>query len=262
MTAPSFPEQRDAWRRIPVDDVGYLDATHLLALPDHELKALVMAMEQVRYRGWRNYENRWRSALGLDSTHGKRVLDYGCGVGLEALQYAKAGNEVWLADINPGSIDVATRVLALFGSPAAGATLITAAPRPVPGPLWPGLPLDLRFDVIHCAGVLHHIPFPRYTMEGFRRALKPRGELRLMVYSGQAWRTAVGTDPPNDVAADPGFARYIEHMDGVGAWADWYDQERLETRFGDLFTVAKVEPLGPVGQYLAVVLTPKRKAKR
>jgi SAM-dependent methyltransferase len=253
MTVPSFADQREAWSRLPVDDRGYLHTDQLLAMTDGELLALVADMERVRYQGWRNHQNRWRDTLGLDTTHGKVVLDYGCGVGLEALQYARAGNAVVVADINPAAVTVAGRVLAAHDLPALDGAVIGD-----PATLEPSFPARW-FDIVHLAGVLHHIPDPRPTVELAHRLLKPNGELRLMVYSDQAWRAAVGTDPPFDVAADPDLGRYVRTMDEVGDWADWYDRKRLEVRFGDLFTVGRCEYLTPDGRYLAAVLDPRGK---
>jgi SAM-dependent methyltransferase len=254
VSVPSFTDQREAWQRVPVDDEGYLPVSDLLAYNDDQLLELARRMERTRYGGWRNHEGRWRTALGLDDTHGKTVLDYGCGVGIEALQYAKAGNQVVVADISRRTIKLARRVLRLFGHEP----LITAEIRDH-AHLLPTF-ADDAFDVIHCAGVLHHIPDPRPTMELFHRLLKAEGELRLMVYGPQAWQAAIGTPPPDDVAADPGFARYVGAMDAVGAWADWYDRDRLEARFGDLFTIRRLEHLTPDGRYLAAILIPRKGA--
>lgn len=253
MSVPSFADQRQAWSRLPVDDRGYLDTADLLAMGDDQLVALVAEMERVRYSGWRNHQGRWRAVLGLDSTHGKVVLDYGCGVGLEALQYARAGNRVVVADVNGAAVDVAWRLLDANGVPAWGSSSILDPPALNPD-------FGARFfDVVHMAGVLHHIPDPRPTVELAHRLLKVRGELRLMVYSAQAWRNATGTEPPDDVAGHPQFERYVRTMDEVGGWADWYNEARLETRFGDLFTVTRCERLGPNETYLAAVLVPRRK---
>lgn len=254
MSVPSFADQRGAWSRLPVDDRGYLDAADLLVMSDDGLVALVAEMERVRYQGWRNHEGRWRDVLGLDTTHGKRILDYGCGVGLEALQYAKAGNQVVVADINGAAVDVAWRLLDANGVPAWGSTSILDPPA-----LNPDFG-DWAFDVVHMAGVLHHIPDPRPTVELAHRLLKARGELRLMVYSDRAWRNATGTEPPDDVTGHPQLERYVRTMDEVGGWADWYNRARLEQRFGDLFTIRRCERLGPDGQYLAAVFT--RKTRR
>lgn len=226
----------------------------LLAYSDEQLLELARRMERTRYGGWRNHEGRWRRALGLDDTHGKTVLDYGCGVGVEALQYAKAGNQVVVADLTARGVTLALRVLEVNGYQGQ-ASLIREGPRLL-RPAWP----PRSFDVIHCAGVLHHIPDPRPTVELAYRLLKGRGELRLMVYSDRAWRHATGTEPPDDVTGHPQLERYVRTMDEVGGWADWYNRVRLESRFGDLFAIRRCEWLGPDGQYLAAVLT--RKSRR
>jgi SAM-dependent methyltransferase len=254
VSVPSFADQRAAWSRLPVDDRGYLPMWLLATAPAEELAAIAATMEQVRYQGWRNHEGRWRDVLGLDTTHAKTVLDYGCGVGLEALQYAKAGNQVVVADINPEAALIAQRLLAACGFQAADYAQIMDPPRlESPRP-------QRTFDVVHMAGVLHHIPHPRPTVELAHRLLKARGELRLMVYSDRAWRNANGTEPPDDVTGHPQLERYVRTMDEVGGWADWYNRARLEQRFGDLFAVTRCERLGPDGQYLAAVLT--RKSRR
>jgi hypothetical protein len=67
MTDPGFLDrQREAWSRPPVDDVGYIPATDLLAKPDGELRAIVEQMRATRYSGWRNHDGLWRDLMGLD----------------------------------------------------------------------------------------------------------------------------------------------------------------------------------------------------
>src|SRR5262245_5608855 len=104
MSVPTFEQRARAWSSPPVDDIGYIPSEQLLKMSTEELAEMVQAMELNRYGGWRNWENRWYHFLGLDSTHDKYVLDYGCGVGIEALQYARAGNDVVLADISRDNV--------------------------------------------------------------------------------------------------------------------------------------------------------------
>lgn len=247
---PTFEAQKEAWSKVPFDEVGYLPSDKLCWIPADELRGMIESMEAVRYYGWRNYQNRWRDVLGLDTTHGKLVLDYGCGTGLEALQYARAGNKVWLADIVASNIALARRVLLyLYDFKPAGMILLDDGSRNelARGP----------FDIIHSAGVLHHIPHPRYTVELMHRWLKPKGELRLMLYSDVGWRIATDTEPPCDVTSHPAREHFVRFFDAVGGWADWYDRDRLEARFGDLFTVERCEYLSPDDRYLAAVLRRK-----
>ena len=246
--SPSFADAAVAWSSPPLDEIGYLPAQDLLKLPDQELLDLIRRAEESRYLGWRNYENRWRDVLGLDSTHDKHVLDYGCGAGIEALQYARLHNSVVVADISRVNVLLALRVLRLEGYEASSFQI-------TPEHLVHGF--FGEFDVIHCAGVLHHIPEPRPVVEAMAGQLADCGELRLMLYSDEAWRIACGTDPPEVVADDPQFSKYWQHWDPIGGYADWYNYERLEERFGDLFFIKRYKQLTKNGAYIGAVLEKK-----
>lgn len=228
-----------------MDDVGYLSSETLLLFPERDLRDLIHRFEQNRYDGWRNYENRWREVLGLDSTHDKTVLDYGCGFGIEALQYARAGNDIVLADISRDNVRLAMRVLALEGF-SAGSFQITEE--------MPMNPMFGTFDVIHCAGVLHHIPDPVPVVEMMAAQLSDEGELRLMLYSDIAWRLATNSEPPAVVTEDERFDTYWTCWDPIGGYADWYDEARLLGRFGHMFDLVRYEPLTENGAYVGAVL--------
>jgi len=251
MTVPTFAALRKDWAYPPVDDVGYVSSQAMLEYSDDALRYMVEKFERARYGGWRNYQGRWRRILGLDSTRGKDVLDYGCGVGIEGLQYAKRGNRVSLADIAPANWSLACRVFEVADQTVAHAQTIKANP--------PFLSYaDGSFDVIHCAGVLHHIPQPKPVVKQMSKWLRPKGELRLMVYSDKAWTIATGsTELPEHVEEDPLFARYWQCWDPHGGYADWYNAPRLHERFGTWFEVARCEPLTERGEYYGAVLVKK-----
>lgn len=247
--APTFIDQKKAWSNPPVDDVGYISSKELLELPDDEFLGMFKKMEQTRYTGWRNWNRHWRDVLGLDETKGKEVLDYGCGVGMEALQYARNANRVWVADIAPDNLAVAKRLFLLSGEALEGELPIAGKP--------PFLPARFKevFDVVHCCGVLHHIPEPRPVIEAMHGWLGNEGELRLMLYSDEAWKIATGTEPPEgDVSAYVEFDAFVRHWDGVGAWADWYDKKKLMALVGDLFTLQRYRPLTADKAYVGAIL--------
>jgi len=246
VTVPTFTAQKKAWASPPVDDIGYLPATDLLAMDDHEFCSVMRKMEENRYGGWRNLRNRWIDSLRIDDTHDKRVLDYGCGVGVEALQFAPT-NRVWVADIAPGNLKVAKRLFALSDYQLEGALLIKgSAPYLVP-------PEPL--DVIHCSGVLHHIVDPVPIVQAMAGWLVEGGELRLMLYSDRAWLAATGEyPPPEDVTDSPLREKFVRQWDAVGDWADWYNQQRLVDRFGEWFEVADYQPITRAGEFVGAVL--------
>lgn len=247
-TVPIFEERVAQWSSPPVDDVGYIPSAELLRLPSKELRKTIATAERNRYQGWRNYENRWRDLLKLDSTHDCHVLDYGCGIGIEALQYARAGNDVTVADISRSNVRLALRVLRLHGFEAGGFQITE-------GSLVNGI--FGTFDVIHCAGVLHHIPNAVEVVREMAKHLIEGGELRLMVYSDYAWRLASSDEPPERVHEHPDFEAYWRRWDAVGGYADWYDCARLERRFGEWFWIEACEYLTMFREYLGAVLRRK-----
>lgn len=244
----TFAEQKKAWANPPVDDVGYISSTRLLTFSDDELIKLIRKMWEARYYGWRNFDNHWREILALDDTSEKIVLDYGCGVGLESLEYARTNNEIYVSDIVPENILLTERVLNIFGHAAKGAFAIQNR-RPYISGINDGL-----LDVVHCSGVLHHIPKPVPVVAQMSKWLKSGGELRLMLYTDAAWRLTTRTEPPDEVTDDPNFMTFVRAMDGVGKYADWYDRQRLEDRFGEWFKIKRFRYITTNQMYLAAAL--------
>lgn len=240
--------QMEAWSRPPVDDVGYLSSADLLGLSDDELNAVVAQMTRTRYGygGWRNYRGLWRDLLGLDDLEDLDVLDFGCGTGVEAVQLAKR-NRVQLADIASANLALAARVLALAGYAPTALWGVSGT--------WPFLNTPAAsIDVFYASGVLHHIPWAADIMRRAHAMLRPGGQVRLMLYSDNAWRLRPGGEPPEDVTTHPDGPAYARAWDQVGEYADWYDRGRLESRFGEWFEVERCEYMCPQSEYLGAVL--------
>lgn len=249
----TWAEHVEAWSAPPVDDIGYVPSLELLTYTDDHLRDTVEEMRRVRYdpAGWRNHRNLWRETLGLDTTHGKRVLDFGCGVGLEALQFAETGNSVALADLSEPNLQVASRVLRLYGYEPTATYLVRDADP------YADIPVS-AFDVFYCNGVLHHIQWPQAIMQAAHGWLQIDGEVRLMLYSDEGWRWATQTEPPlGDVTQDPEFATFVRRFDSIGQHADWYNHDKIELMFGDLFDVEQFDYITPWQIYLTCKLIKK-----
>ncbi len=148
-----------AWSQPPVDDVGYLSSADMMTMGDTQLNLVIMQMARTRYDGWRNHNGLWREMLRLDSTHGKDVLDFGCGVGMEARELQEAGNRVQLADVSADNLALALRVLQLGDHCP---DMLTCHLVDNEAPYF--MADRASFDVIHCSGVLHHIPWAKEIM--------------------------------------------------------------------------------------------------
>jgi len=240
-----------------VDDVGYLSSADLMIMGDTQLNLTILQMAQTRYQGWRNHAGLWREMLKLDDTHGKHILDFGCGVGMEARELQEAGNRVDLADLSMSNLELAARVLAL-GDHAPDEEVVCHLVTDQE----PYFEADASFDVIHCSGVLHHIPWARKIMERFHQLLRPGGEVRLMLYSDKGWTIATGTDVPTwrDTQHHPKFDQFVRFFDSVGTYADWYDLNKIYGWFGDLFSVDDFSYITEDYRYCVAVLTKKGNA--
>lgn len=254
----TWDDHVDAWSRPPVDDVGYIRSEDLLHKSDLDLMTVIRDMAQARYGGWRNHDGLWREMLRLDSTHGKDVLDFGCGVGMEARELHNAGNRVSIADVSGANLALAARVLGLTDRPPETVQAYLVSDQE------PYISAEAgSFDAIHCSGVLHHIPWARDIMIRFHEMLRPGGEVRLMLYSDYGWHVATGRPVPHwsaDSSTMPEFNQFVRFFDSVGSYADWYDHEKLEIKFGDLFDVDDFAYLTEDRRFCAAVLTRKDNA--
>lgn len=244
--------QKSEWSKPPVDDVGYISSSKLLSMDNKSLCELIEKFRKTRYSGQRNYEGKWRKYLGLDDTNGKTILDFGCGVGIESLEFALSDNDVIVSDIVPENMQLAVRVVSLYGKNVRTAEAKWNAP-------YVDLPSD-SIDIFYLNGVLHHIPYAHDLIKESLKWLRPRGEIRAMLYSDRGWAKYVKSPVPafdSDVTKHPDFQRFLRIFDRVGYHADWYSRERLEWRFGDLVDITMYEYITDDDRYCVARMIPK-----
>lgn len=120
-----------------------------------------------------------------------RVLDAGCGIGTQALEFAKWGNEVLAVDLSGNSLMAAGSRLAAHPELQ---TRVTFLHGDVESPhLWN------VFDLIYCWGVLHHTTDPAAFLFWLHCYAKRDGHLKLMVYHRWSWKALriwLGLDQP------------------------------------------------------------------
>jgi len=107
---------------------------------------------------------------------GKRVLEVGCGLGTESINFARAGAHLTCIDLSEKSLELAKKRFEVYGLSAEFYN--TNAEQ-----LSSFLPEGSKFDLIWSFGVIHHTPYPEACVEQFKKLLNPGGEIRIMVYS-------------------------------------------------------------------------------
>jgi SAM-dependent methyltransferase len=122
--------------------------------------------------GFAEFE-RWR---------GKKVLEIGCGLGTDSINFARAGADLTILELSQASLDLCRRRFEVFGLHA---TFHQGNAEQLPDIVPPQ-----TFDLVYSFGVIHHTPRPEQVIAHLRdRYLGPESELRLMLYSTWCWKT-------------------------------------------------------------------------
>jgi ubiquinone/menaquinone biosynthesis C-methylase UbiE len=163
--------------------------------------------EVERYR----YETQpfMRKLMEFDNFRGKRLLEIGCGLGTDLLQFARGGAQVTGIDLTPASIELVKKRFALYGLPVRAQ--VADAER---------LPFsDNSYDAVYSFGVLHHTPNTQKSIDEVYRVLKPGGRIIIMLYHRRSHHVQLGSV----------YARFAKKVrTGSGTAEDWvriYDGE-------------------------------------
>ena len=130
------------------------------------------------------YEKEWHipAAASFESTRGLRVLEIGCGVGTDGLQFARAGATYTGVDLTEAAVDLARKNFESARMP--GQFRVSDAER-----------LDFTdesFDIVYSHGVLHHTPDIEAAVREIHRVLKPGGQAIVMLYHRGSYNYRIG----------------------------------------------------------------------
>ena len=138
---------------------------------EHELgtREFFDSIEQHRYTQYAPWMAR---VMGFDKFRGARLLEIGCGMGTDLLQFARGGARCTAIDLTPRSIEIARHRFRLYDM--AGSFMIADGER---------LPFTSgSFDVVYSNGVLHHTPDTEGAIREVHRVLRPGGTAKVMLY--------------------------------------------------------------------------------
>ncbi len=110
--------------------------------------------------------------MGFNEFSGLRLLEIGCGMGTDLLQFARGGARVTGTDLTPRSIEVSRQHLAVYGE-TGDFTIADCETLPF---------VNESFDVVYSNGVLHHTPDTAGAVREIHRVLRPGGQARIMLY--------------------------------------------------------------------------------
>lgn len=138
---------------------------------------------------------------------GKRVLEIGCGLGTDTMNFARAGAQVTAVDLSEKSIDLARKRAQVLGLQdairfaQADAEHLTDVIAPEP------------FDLVYSFGVIHHTPHPQRVLDLVPAYMRAGSEFRLMMYARNSWKDIMiesGFDQPEAQSGCPFAFTYTQ----------------------------------------------------
>jgi ubiquinone/menaquinone biosynthesis C-methylase UbiE len=115
---------------------------------------------------------------------GKRVLEVGCGIGTDTINFARAGATITAVDLSGESLRIARERAQVMGV-ADRITFVQADAENLRSTL-----PDDSYELVYSFGVVHHTPRPDRALAQMRSLTAPGGTLRLMVYHRRSWKVA------------------------------------------------------------------------
>jgi ubiquinone/menaquinone biosynthesis C-methylase UbiE len=113
---------------------------------------------------------------------GKKVLEIGCGIGTDTMNFARAEAKVTAVDLSDKSLEVAKKRAEIFGLQD-NITFYQADAEELSSVV----PVE-PYDLVYSFGVIHHTPHPDRVIEQVKRFLKPGGTLKIMMYYKYSWK--------------------------------------------------------------------------
>ncbi len=114
--------------------------------------------------------------------NGEKVLEIGCGLGTDLIQFARNGADTTGIDLTPQSIELLKKRF-LLEQLHVNAQVADAE----------NLPFENEsFDLVYSFGVLHHTPNTQKAIDEAYRVLKPNGKIIVMLYHKNSFHVRFG----------------------------------------------------------------------
>jgi SAM-dependent methyltransferase len=178
---------------------------------EHELGTREFFDEIERHR-YADYAPWMPRLMQFDNFRGRDLLEIGCGMGTDLLQFARGGARCIGIDLTPRSVEITRHRFALYG--ARGSFMIADGER---------LPFRSEsLDVVYSNGVLHHTPDTAGAIRELHRVLRPGGIAKVMLYHRNSlnyWfeivlrRGLLGLGFLRGRSAEEIMSRVVEHSD-------------------------------------------------
>lgn len=133
---------------------------------------------ELSYKRYERYYKHIKELSEFEYHGGEEVLEVGCGIGTDLVEFAKHGAHVTGTDLGPDQVALTKLNLELRGLPYREVCEANAEHLPFK---------DNTFDLVYSIGVIHHTPNTEQAIREMFRVLKPDGKAIVLVYA-RGWK--------------------------------------------------------------------------
>ncbi len=133
--------------------------------------------DEVERKRYSIYYNFLPEVMEFDKYKNKKVLEIGCGIGTDIIQFAKHGANTTAIDLTERAVEITKKRFKVYN---------------LEGQIFKfnGEKLPFKsnyFDLVYSIGVMHHTPNIQKAIDEAYRVLKPYGNLIVLLYS-KGWK--------------------------------------------------------------------------
>ena len=172
----------------------------------------------------------------FDRWRGKNVLEIGCGIGTDTVNFARAGAKVTAVDLSTESIALARKRADVFGL-AERIDFVEANAERLSEFVSPNV-----YDLVYSFGVIHHSPHPQNIISEIKKHfVSPGTTLKLMVYNRYSWKVwwMLLQEKMKFWDLDSIIAKHSEAQTGCPITYS-YSKTTINDLIGDGFTIEEV----------------------
>ncbi|MCU0241522.1 MAG: class I SAM-dependent methyltransferase [Vicinamibacteria bacterium] len=171
---------------------------------------------------------------------GKKVLEIGCGLGTDTMNFARSGAQVTAVDLSEESLALARKRAEVMGLQGSIRFYQANAEK-----LSETVPVE-PYDLVYSFGVIHHTPHPGAVLDQIRKYMTAESTLKVMVYNRLSFKVLwiiLTYGMGRFWKADDLIARYSEAQTGCPVTYSyspaqgqaWLEEHgfRVEERFAD-----------------------------